>query len=91
MPADVGGEGGVLGAEVFLSPEVADCLGSGDAKVGPFHGDVDGHFAAVDQTDGFGAVFEIAGPDFLAVTQIGNATGGFAEGILIDREDFIVG
>ena len=77
-------------AEVLLAPEVADLLRPGNADVGPDGRDLGQARAAVEEPDGLGAVFELADPD-LDVAVLRGAAAGFAERVLVDVDDVVVG
>lgn len=49
-----------------------------------------GVFVEVEEADGFGAVFHVFGED-LGGVGFGDSGGLFAEGVLADGEDFVVG
>ncbi len=64
MPRHEGLELAIGRAEVLLAPQVADSLFAVQTEVGPLGGDGGRVVAAVEQADGFGAVFEVFGPNF---------------------------
>ncbi len=89
MARDLGFKFLFVNAEVFLAPEIADGLRAVEAEVGPIGHDGGGLFTAVEQANGFGAVFKVSGPDFQGVIHR-DATAGFAERILVHVEHFVI-
>ena len=79
---DRGGELVGEGAKVFLAPEVADELGTGEAEVGPLDGEGVGVGAAVEETDGEGAVIEGFGVDGVGYIVAGDAGGYEAKAVV---------
>ena len=77
-------------AEILLSPEIADEVCAGEFEVGPFNLDCCLGAASVKKANGFGSVVKFLCPDFRVVGG-GHSTGLFAERILIDIENFVIG
>ena len=50
-------------ADILLAPKIADETFAGEFEVGPVGGDGGVGFAEIEETDGFGAVFEVFGVD----------------------------
>jgi len=84
------GDGAVAFADVFLPPEVSDGLDAGEVELVEADGDFSVGEPGVKEAEGPGSVGQGLGP-YLAVAGAGDPSGFFAEGVLIDGEDFVVG
>ena len=85
-----GGECVFERSEIFSQPQVADRLRAAQAEIGPAHRDVLRSQPPIEQSDGMRAVGERARPD-LQPSLLAHTRSGFAERILVDVEDLIVG
>src|ERR1700743_2146200 len=92
MTADVGGEFVFEDAEIFLPPAIADGVFAGDAEVAPTDDDLlsSSGIAGIEETDGFAAVRQILCHDACIALE-GDDGGLFAEWILVDGEDLVIG
>lgn len=92
MAADERGELLVEYPDIFLTPEVADDIATGDTEVAPAdgYGLGGGAIAGIEETDGFAAIREVFGHD-AGVALACDDGGLFTEGVLVERQHLVVG
>src|SRR4051794_5453353 len=77
-------------SEVFLPPQITDGPFAGKFKIGPVGGHGGVVFTKVEETDCFRAILEVFGVN-AEVAVFENGESLFAEGVLVNGEDFVVG
>ena len=89
MRGNGAGKTAVENTEILVLPKIAQALLTREAGSRPVELDRSIHPAAVKETDGFAAVFELLDPDFRAAL-LRHAPRRFPERILVHRDNFVV-